>query len=151
MNILKRLWADELGVILSAETVMTGTIGVLAVTAGVGTMATAVNGELNEMGMAFRSFNQSYSVPGYRVTYGVGGGASFSDRSEAVGFTSGSMGSSYRQPPVEESQLQLKLQFARADEVRQYVSGRVIQRLDGVQLERFRDTVRDNVGSGSAL
>ena len=43
MKILKKLWKDEVGVVMSAETVMLGTMGVLAMTAGVGTMATAVN------------------------------------------------------------------------------------------------------------
>ena len=118
MDTLKRLWADEAGLILSAETVMIGTVAVLALTAGVSTMATAVNSELNEMGMAFRSFNQSFSVPGYQAYYISGvdagesvlsnGSSSQANAAEAR-FIAGTVGSSYVQPPVAESQQQLQL------------------------------------------
>ena len=67
MNCFKRLWADEAGVVLSAETVMLGTIGVLGVTAGVGVMTSAMNEELLDMSRAFRSFDQSFQVTGYQV------------------------------------------------------------------------------------
>ena len=67
MNLLKRLWADEMGVVLSAETVMLGTIGVLGVTTGVGVMTSAMNEELLDMSRAFRSFDQSFQVSGYQV------------------------------------------------------------------------------------
>ena len=67
MNLLKKMWTDEVGVILSAETVMLGTIGVLAMTAGVGVMGSAMNEELADVSRAFRSFDQSFQVTGYRV------------------------------------------------------------------------------------
>ena len=144
MNILKRLIADEAGVVMSAETVMLGTIGVLAMTAGVGTMATAVNGELGEMGMAFRSFDQSFSVPGFQTSLGgrSGGGfgsgqASFGN-SGAAGGLSGTFGSSYIQPPVEQSRAQLQIQFLQTQEANQQLGGRVIQRLDAAQLQQLQ-------------
>lgn len=67
MNISRKLWTDETGVILSAETVMLGTIGVLAMTAGVGVMGNAMNEELSDVSQAFRSFDQSFHVSGYQV------------------------------------------------------------------------------------
>lgn len=78
MNLLKRLWADEVGVILSAETVMLGTIGVLAMTAGVGVMGSAMNEELADVSRAFRSFDQSFQVTGYRVDSNSGDSTSSS-------------------------------------------------------------------------
>ena len=70
MNILTKLWCDEAGLVMSAETVMLGTVGVLGVVAGVGVMTSAVNDEMGELGMAFRGFDQSYSVAGTRVSMG---------------------------------------------------------------------------------
>ena len=59
MNILRKLLRDETGLVMSAETVMLGTVGVLGVVASVGAMSSAVNDEMGELGMAFRSFDQS--------------------------------------------------------------------------------------------
>ena len=157
MNILKRLLADELGVIMSAETVMLGTIGVLAMTAGVGTMATAVNGELGEMGMAFRGFDQSFSVPGFQTSLGGRTGGGFSNgqagfsSSGGGGALSGTAGSSYVQTSVLESRAQLQLQFLQTQEVDQQLAGRVIQRLDAAQLRQFSNLRRDGVCDGSEL
>ena len=67
MNLMKNLWTDEVGVVLSAETVMLGTIGVLTMTAGVGMMSNAMNEELTDVSRAMRSFDQSFQVTGYRV------------------------------------------------------------------------------------
>ncbi|MDA1162994.1 MAG: hypothetical protein O3B13_07830 [Planctomycetota bacterium] len=165
MNVLMKLWADEVGVVLSAETVMVGTIGVLALTAGVGTMATAVNCELGELGMAFRSFNQSFSVPGFQTSFGggiSGGGGSFSGSQSgfsggsggSAGTVSGTVGSSYTQAPVGESRALLQMQFSQAQQVDQEMAGRVIQRLDAAQLQQlqqFSDLNRNGTCDGSAL
>lgn len=135
MRILECLWNDERGVIMSAETVMLGTIGILAMTAGVGTMATAVNGELGEMGMAFRSFDQSFSVPGFRTSLGNGSGAG---TGIAGGSLSGTVGSSYVQPPANVSRAQLQIQFQQSLATEQELAGRVIQRLDAAQLQQLQ-------------
>mgnify|MGYP005727847839 CR=1 FL=1 len=82
MNLWKKLWTDEVGVILSAETVMLGTIGVLAMTAGVGVMGSAMNEELADVSRAFRSFDQSFQVTGYRVDSTFGDSTSSSSASD---------------------------------------------------------------------
>jgi Flp pilus assembly pilin Flp len=154
MKILKRLWADEIGVVMSAETVMLGTMGVLAMTAGVGTMATAVNSELGEMGQAFRGFDQSFSTPGFRTSFGGssggGGAGGFSGNSAGL---SGTMGSGYTQQPAAISQAQLDIQFQQMQVVDQELAGRVIQRLDAAQLQQLQQfsDQRDGVCSGSSL
>ena len=157
MKILKRLWKDEVGVVMSAETVMLGTMGVLAMTAGVGTMATAVNSELGEMGKAFRGFDQSFSAPGFQTSFGgrsggVGRSGGFSGGT-ASGMA-GTMASGYTQQPAAVSQAQLDIQFSQMQAVDQELAGRVIQRLDAAQLrqlQQFSDLSRDNVCSGSEL
>ncbi|NQV25862.1 MAG: hypothetical protein HQ518_16000 [Rhodopirellula sp.] len=155
MNIMKRFWTDDIGVIMSAETVMLGTIGVLAMTAGVGTMATAVNSELGEMGQAFRSFDQSFSTPGFQTSLGgYSGGQAGLSSSGAAGVPSRTAGSSYQQPPVDQSRAQLQMQFQQSQAVKQELAGRVIQRLDAAQLQQFQqfsDPGRDSVCNGSEL
>jgi hypothetical protein len=160
MKILKRLWNDEVGVIMSAETVMLGTMGVLAMTAGVGTMATAVNGELGDMSKAFRSFDQSFSTPGFRTSFGGatgGGGIAAGTFSGGVGGAAGfagTHGSSFTQQSAEVSRAQLDIQFEQAQAIEQEHAGRVIQRLDAAQLQQFQqfsDQRRDNVCNGSEL
>ncbi len=160
MKILKKLWKDEVGVVMSAETVMLGTMGVLAMTAGVGTMATAVNSELGEMGKAFRGFDQSFSAPGFQTSFGgrsggggrsSGGGYSSGSSGGAAGM-SGTMASGYTQQPATVSQAALDIQFSQMQAADQALAGRVIQRLDAAQLQQvqqFSDLRRDNVNNES--
>lgn len=68
MNLLKRLWCDELGLVVSAETMMVGTLGVIGAVAGIATTASAVNDELSQLAQAFRGFDQSYTVSGTSVS-----------------------------------------------------------------------------------
>lgn len=84
MNLLKLLWTDESGVILTAETVMLGTVGVLAMTAGVGAMSSAMNEEMGDLSQAFRSFDQSFQVTGYRVDTSGGNSSSNTDDSKSA-------------------------------------------------------------------
>ena len=154
MKILKRLWKDEAGVVMSAETVMLGTMGVLAMTAGVGTMATAVNSELGEMGKAFRGFDQSFSAPGFQTSFGgrSGGGGRFGGSSGGAAGMSGTMASGYTQQPATVSQAALDIQFSQMQAADQALAGRVIQRLDAAQLQQvqqFSDLRRDNVNNES--
>lgn len=82
---LKSFWADESGVIVSAELVTIATLGVVGMTVGLSTMATAVNAELTDVARAFRSLNQSYRFSGF---------------SSCRAFTAGSY---FTQVPVEQS------------------------------------------------
>jgi len=96
MTLLKRLWNDESGLILSAEMVTLGTIGVIGATAGLSMTANAVNEELTDLAKAFRSLDQSYCVSGFQGSHCNGGQA----------FTAGS---SFQQEPVEESLSRIQL------------------------------------------
>jgi hypothetical protein len=65
MLLWNRLWRDEAGVVLSAEAVMVGTVGVLGVVAGLSTLSHAVDDELKEVAFAIRSLDQSYAYNGH--------------------------------------------------------------------------------------
>ncbi len=62
IHLLRQLWADEGGYVLSAEAVTVGTVGVLGATVGVGAMSESVNQELTETAYAIRSLDQSYYI-----------------------------------------------------------------------------------------
>ncbi len=89
-SLLHQLWQDEIGVILSAEAALLGTVGVIGATVGLSTVNKAVNDELTEVASAFRSLDQSYHFEG---RHGCGAWTA---------------GSSYRQPCVEESLKELQ-------------------------------------------
>ncbi len=63
MKSVVALWKDDAGVILSAEAVVVGTVAVVGLTAGMSVVATSVNEELKDVGMAIRSLDQSYVIP----------------------------------------------------------------------------------------
>lgn len=85
----KSFWADEAGVIVSAELVTIATLGVVGMTVGLNTMATAVNAELTDVARAIRSLNQSYRFSGF---------------SSCRAYTAGSC---YLQTPVDQSLVSL--------------------------------------------
>ena len=66
MNLIHELLKDESGLILSAEAVTVGTIGVLGAVVGLTAAGNSVNGELKEMAGAIRSLDQSYGFAGHR-------------------------------------------------------------------------------------
>ena len=67
MLIVRAFIADESGVVVSAELVTVATVGVLAMSAGLSRVTTAINEELCELAKAIRSLDQSYEAQG-RVT-----------------------------------------------------------------------------------
>ena len=69
---LKTLWNDESGVILSAEIVLVGTILVLGMIVGLVNLQSAVVQELGDLGSAFGDLNQSYETSGFSSTKGGG-------------------------------------------------------------------------------
>ena len=75
---LKALWNDEVGTLMSLETVMLATVGTLAVTGAVSQLASSVNSELGDLSAAVLSFDQSYSTTGYTINGNVQGGSSAS-------------------------------------------------------------------------
>ncbi|QDU08452.1 hypothetical protein [Gimesia aquarii] len=66
MHLLNKFWNEELGLVVSAELVMLGTVGVLGATVGLSTASTAINDELLEFSHAIRSLDQSYHVEGHQ-------------------------------------------------------------------------------------
>lgn len=83
MNTLRRLWTDEVGSVMTAEMVMLGTVAVLATSAGVSVLSTAVSDEVAEMALAVRAFDQSVVVNGYSMTQGSGGAQAASTQGSA--------------------------------------------------------------------
>ena len=64
-KIVTALWQDECGMIISAELVLVGTLGVLGMVAGISHVRGAVVEEYKELGDSLRSINQSYSYSGF--------------------------------------------------------------------------------------
>ena len=69
---LKTLWNDESGVILSAELVLIGTILVLGMIVGLVSLQSAVVQELGDIASAFGDLNQSYETSGFASTKSAG-------------------------------------------------------------------------------
>lgn len=65
MKLLTNFWRDEAGLVMSAELVMLGTVGVIGATVGISAASTAINDELVEFSHAIRSLDQSYEVQGH--------------------------------------------------------------------------------------
>ena len=85
--------------VMSAEAVMLGTVGVLAMTTGVSVVSNAMNEELADVSKALRGFDQTYEVNGVRASYsGVG-------RTSGTGgrFTTFKSGSGFKQLPSQDA------------------------------------------------
>lgn len=65
-TLLNKLIANESGLILSAELVLILTICVIGMVTGLACVQQAVVYELNDLGLAFSSLNQTYWTPTYR-------------------------------------------------------------------------------------
>jgi hypothetical protein len=62
---LKALWIDDGGVILSAEIVLIGTILVLGMIVGMVELETSICGELHDLANAVGNLSQSYQYAGF--------------------------------------------------------------------------------------
>lgn len=86
MNALfANLMKDEAGFIVSAELVMIATLGVLAMAVGLSEVAWNVNNELQDVGRAFGSMNQSFNLQGQSCNRGGSGGSSYHDSNNSSG------------------------------------------------------------------
>lgn len=90
-TIFHALLRDESGLILSAEAVVLGTVGVVGASVGLSSIAYSINEELKESAFSLRSLNQSYCIKGFS------------------GHGSCTAGSSFTQKPVEEAHADLQL------------------------------------------
>lgn len=61
---LRTLWNDEFGVIVSAEIVLIATVLVLGMIVGLVELQCAIVGELSDLGDAFGNLDQSYQTSG---------------------------------------------------------------------------------------
>lgn len=83
---LKTLWNDEVGVILSAELVLVATIVVIGIIVGLVELQCAVVAELSDLGDAIGNLDQSYQTSGLSSYKNSGGikaasaGARYYDR-----------------------------------------------------------------------
>jgi Flp pilus assembly pilin Flp len=82
-NVFAQLINDEAGFIVSAELVLVATIGVLALIVGLTEVAFNVNNELEDVGSAIGSINQTYQYNGTSGTKGQVAGSVFWDNSDA--------------------------------------------------------------------
>ena len=96
MNLFMQLLRDEHGFVLSAESMLLGTVGVIGATVGLSAVAKSVNDELTDVAMAIRSVDQSFHIEGA------------SNCGACVA------GSSFTQQPVKESLKQLREEIEEA-------------------------------------
>lgn len=79
-TLLNKLLRDEAGFLVSAELILVATIAVLGVIVGLAEIATNVNNELEDIGAAFGSVNQSFYVTGHHSSgKGCSAGSGFND------------------------------------------------------------------------
>lgn len=80
MNLLKELWRDESGVILSAEAVVVGTVCVIGGSVGLNLASRAVNDELKDVAYSIRSLDQSYAFEGFKGCGSFSAGSEFTQQ-----------------------------------------------------------------------
>jgi Flp pilus assembly pilin Flp len=78
-RLLAQLHRDENGFIVSAELVLISTIVVLGMIVGLSELSLNINNELEDVGSAFQSIQQSYHASGSSGHKGCTFGSSFRD------------------------------------------------------------------------
>ena len=83
MSLLRKVWSDEAGFIVSAELVLVATIVVIAMIVGLVCVRNQVVQELIDVGLAIGNINQSYAYGGIATPashpWAYVGGASYVD------------------------------------------------------------------------
>jgi hypothetical protein len=64
MKLVKRLWNDEAGFIVSAELILIATIVVIGLLVGLAAVRDGIVSELSDVAGALQDVNQSYSIDG---------------------------------------------------------------------------------------
>ncbi len=82
-NLMNQLLNDEDGFIVSAELILIATIGVLSMVVGLSEVAYNINQELEDVGSAFGSINQSFRYNGANGHKGGTPGSEFKDHVDA--------------------------------------------------------------------
>lgn len=78
-TLLRRLWNDQSGAIVSAEIVLIASILILGVIVGLKSLRDSVVTELADVAQAFANLNQSFSFSGVSGHHAFTGGGSFGD------------------------------------------------------------------------
>jgi hypothetical protein len=76
---LKQLWNDDAGYIISTEMLLIFVILVLGLIAGLGNLRMAIVNELTESAQALLALNQGYTISGLSGCSGTSAGSSASD------------------------------------------------------------------------
>jgi Flp pilus assembly pilin Flp len=76
---LRKLWLDESGVIISAELVLILTILAIGLIAGLSTLRDALLTELADVGQSISNANQSFVIGGVQALSSATAGSTFSD------------------------------------------------------------------------
>jgi hypothetical protein len=92
MTTFAALINDESGFIVSAELVLVSTIAVLGMIVGLSEVAINVNHELEDVGSAFGSINQTFCVKGIKGCQGYSSGTEFRDNIDSCDSNSDIMG-----------------------------------------------------------
>lgn len=79
MNIVRRIWNDDAGFVVSAELVLVSVILVIGMIVGLTTMRDQLVQEFGDMGLAVGALNQSYSFSGATVGGFTVAGSTFAD------------------------------------------------------------------------
>lgn len=86
LRILIALWNDDAGFIVSAELILIATILIIGLVVGLVELQASILHELNDVGEAIGSLNQSFSFPGTKTTKGghrvFTSGSAFTDMSD---------------------------------------------------------------------
>lgn len=127
MNLFMELLRDEHGFVLSAESVLLGTVGVIGATVGLSAAAKSVNDELTDVALAFRSLDQSYCIEG------------------ASRCGAWSAGSSFRQTPAEQSvrELREEVERAKAEELKRLKQQQAEARRESDEEKKSRSLDKD--------
>lgn len=126
MKSLGALWRDDAGVILSAEAVVVGTVAVVGLTAGMSVVATSVNEELKDVGMAIRSLDQSYVIP------------------PQEGCGAKTAGSSFTQEPVEKSLRELQEVYRKAEKAEKQQAERLRDQMEKRRKDEIKEDKEDS-------
>jgi hypothetical protein len=105
---LRKLWNDEAGFIVSAELVLVATILVIGMIVGLASLRDAVVTELADVGHAVANINQSYSYNGVNGHSSTTAGSLFVDFRDFCDTFGGNLGQSSRctsfmVPPTQET------------------------------------------------
>jgi len=82
MHVMNQLWNDEAGFIVSAELILVSTISVLALVVGLSEVSFGINQELEDVGAAIGSLNQTFHVTGICGPKGSVTGSCFRDQQD---------------------------------------------------------------------